>query len=709
MDYLIIEQTLKSAEQLLYELTLTIDDRKSEIERIRIIAEKFYQMKYKSVLTNLDIETLAVEKNGIRVAYLKDAGIDNMYQLSLMNYSQIRAVEGIGTQNAKKINKLKNQIIENVKNNISLRINIDNPSDYDYALVKAICIFLCHDELRKQLKAEWKPLQNEFDVASEKAKNVGSRLLWMFALRSEKTEVENAILKLKKYIEENNNSINELLERYYDIEKASNRVYMTHFNKYSSFYYAILEKYCKKLTSANKIKTTISEEFVKEINAHSVHLSKFKATLRPYQLFGVKYILHQKRTLLGDEMGLGKTIQAIAAMVSLKATKKNRFLVVAPASVMTNWIKEIKSFSDIPTTKIHGEDYEALNDWLKHGGIAVTTYDTLTRLEIPQNLKIDMMVVDEAHYVKNPKAQRTMAVTSLLPQSEYVVYMTGTPLINSVEEMCFLVECLQPETAKKLDMVKLASSAEEFRYELSPVYLRRVCDDVAKELPEIIRKEQWCTLNLVELDKYISTLKSKNYMAIRQVSWNVGNMKLSSKAARLIEICDMAKNQGRKVIVFSFFLDTIEKVSNLFDDRQVFKFWGEIKPERRQEIVEEFTAAPEGSVLVSQLGTGGTGLNIQTASVIVFCEPTLTYASEAQAIKRAHRIGQTRDVIVYRLIADDTIDERILEILADKKEKFDLFADDSVVADQQMENEKKNEKSLITEAVNTELERLNLK
>lgn len=700
-----IKRITDECEAIAKKLTTIIDSRKAEIDNIRTTAEEFYQVQYVKTLSALSVDTLSVEKNGIRVAYLKDAGITNMYQLSLMNYSQIRAVEGIGTQNAKKINNLKHEIVDNLKKNIPLRISVDNPSDAALKVVKSICIFLCHDEIREDAKKLLKPLEKLLASFEDKSA-IDSKVGWFFTSKYDKSEIESKIIEFYKYLKSNKESLNALFKNFNDIKNSNDSAYMMHFSKYSSFYYSTMEKYCKKITATNKIKSSLSAEFVKEINSQYVNLNKFKATLRPYQLFGVKYMLHQKKTLLGDEMGLGKTVQAIAAMVALKAAKKKHFLVVCPASVLINWIKEIKKFSDIPAIKIHGGDADALNEWMTLGGIAVTTYDSLTRLKFPRSFKIDMLVVDEAHYVKNPDAQRTKAVTQLVKQSDFSVYMTGTPLINSVEEMCFLVECLQPQIAKSLDLVKIVSSAEDFRYELSPVYLRRHSEDVAKELPEIIRKDQWCDLNAVEADRYIETLRSRNYMDIRRVSWNVDDLKTSSKAERLIEICENAKEQGRKVIVFSYFLDTIEKVCRCLKDCQVFTLTGNINAAKRPEIIDKFSAAPAGSVLVSQLVTGGTGLNIQAASVVIFCEPTLTPASEEQAIKRAHRIGQTRDVVVYRLIADDTVDERVLEILASKQEKFEAFAENSVVADKQQEMETEN--SVIAEAINLELKRLNI-
>jgi SNF2 family DNA or RNA helicase len=111
---------------------------------------------------------------------------------------------------------------------------------------------------------------------------------------------------------------------------------------------------------------------------------------------------------------------------------------------------------------------------------------------------------------------------------------------------------------------------------------------------------------------------------------------------------------------------------------------GAISPQRRQEIVDAFAQAEDGAVLVSQVQAGGTGLNIQSARVIIFCEPQIKPSIENQAISRAYRMGQVRDVLVYRLLADDTVDERIMEMLQDKQHQFDSFADDSVVGQESL-------------------------
>jgi len=258
--------------------------------------------------------------------------------------------------------------------------------------------------------------------------------------------------------------------------------------------------------------------------------------------------------------------------------------------------------------------------------------------------------------------------------------MTGTPIENKVDEMCFLVSCLQSDVAAELEKIKFLSKAEQFRKTLAPVYLRRTREEVLKELPDLIETEEWCEMNSDELSLYRDAVRESNFMAMRQVSWNVSDINKSQKAARLLEICDEAKEEGRKIIVFSFFRNTVNRVLEVLGDRCIGPITGDISLLRRQALVDEFTAAPEGSVLVSQVQAGGTGLNIQAASVVIFCEPQIKPSIEDQAMSRAYRMGQTRNVEVFRLLSDESVDERVLEILKTKQEIFDKFADESVVA-----------------------------
>ena len=682
-----------------------LDIQRSEITAVRRAADAFYAAKLQSALEELDVEILAQGKQGIRVSYLKSAGISNIFQLSQMSRTQLDALEGIGTQGAAKIRETTKQIVDNTKEKLSVRINADDPRNADDALISALYTLILHEPLRASMKQLYKENHATLTKNIHAAKAATSGMKWLFASKGKREGSMQSVCELEQMVSETFGE-SSLYGIYVSAETADITDRRAHFRENAATYYSALETYCKQLNISEVPQSGLPPELLQEIEAHPLDLQHMKATLRNYQTFGVKYAVHQERTLLGDEMGLGKTIQAIAVMAAMKAAGKHHFMVVCPASVLINWCREIEKHSHLSVTKIHGADNEALLHWRSNGDVAVTTYESIINFNLPERFTFDMLVVDEAHYVKNPQAQRTKAMQKLLEKTFGVLYMSGTPLVNNVDEMCFLVSCLQPSVAQQLERVKNISTAEQFRQELAPVYLRRVRADVLKELPDLIEKEQWCVLNNAEQSIYRDAVASGNLMAIRQVSWQVDKPEDSSKAMRLLEICDSAKEQGRKIIVFSFFRNTLEKVHTLLGDRCLETISGDISPARRQEIVDEFNQAAPGAVLVSQVQAGGTGLNIQAASVVVFCEPQLTPAIENQAISRAYRMGQTRDVLVHRLLADDTIDERMLEILSKKQDAFDHFADESVIGDSQLEAEKAEEGSWITKLVKEEQERL---
>lgn len=225
------------------------------------------------------------------------------------------------------------------------------------------------------------------------------------------------------------------------------------------------------------------------------------------------------------------------------------------------------------------------------------------------------------------------------------------------------------------------------------------------ELPDLIESEEWCAMGYEEEMAYEQAVMSKNFAEARRVSWNVDDIRASSKAARLVELVNEAASEGRKVIVFSFFLDTIRKVSMLLGSRCIGPINGSVAPQRRQEIIDEFDNAPAGSVLVAQIQSGGTGLNIQSASVVIICEPQFKPSIENQAIARAHRMGQHRDVLVYRLLCENTVDEKMLELLATKQAEFDAFADKSAAAMQTPELDDRSFGEIIKE----EIDRINAK
>ena len=224
-----------------------------------------------------------------------------------------------------------------------------------------------------------------------------------------------------------------------------------------------------------------------------------------------------------------------------------------------------------------------------------------------------------------------------------------------------------------------------------------------QELPELIEKEQWCDMGADEKERYYLSVMSGNFMAMRQVSWDVRDISNSSKAARLLQLRQAAEDEGRKLIVFSFFRDTIDRVSALLGSKCAGEITGSVSSAKRQEMIDEFSSAPAGTALVCQIQAGGTGLNIQCASMVIFCEPQIKPSLETQAISRAYRMGQVRNVLVHRLLCDDTVDERIMELLRDKQELFDRFADVSAVGEEYV----KFEQSMIKSIIEKERQRLN--
>lgn len=657
-------------------------------------------------LKAISVDELNTVGNNIRVNALKNAGINTLYDLSKLSQSRLDSIPGIGIDTARKIRSLSDKMIREVKKTSGLKLTVDNLSSESKSLISALYVYIGIKSLAEQAKNISKQYRKEVNEALSSAKSSKSGLRWFFASRASK---EKAVLGIEKiyelYTGDFGNSSREIIERYKEIKSASVDEHIADFEARSSFYYAELEKLGGSRIDKATLSGRMDEELVMKVSAYPINLSGLNATLRSYQEFGVKYALCQEKALLGDEMGLGKTIQAISAFISLAAEGKTHFMVVCPASVVVNWTREVAKFSTLTPHKVHGDVETALNAWLASGGVAVTTFETISKFNLPDNQKIDMLVCDEAHYVKNPEAIRTKALMGICEKCEKVLFMTGTPIENKVEEMCFLVSCLQAEVAAELEKIKYLSKAEQFRKTLAPVYLRRTRDEVLKELPELIETEEWCEMNADELSIYREAVKEGNFMAMRQVSWNVADFSKSQKAERLLELCDEAKEEGRKIIVFSFFRNTVNRVIELLGDRCIGPITGDISLSKRQELVDEFTSAPVGSVLVSQVQAGGTGLNIQAASVVIFCEPQIKPSIEDQAMSRAYRMGQTRNVEVFRLLSDESVDERVLEILKNKQEIFDKFADESVVA---KDAEELSESTISAQIIEEEKKRLGL-
>ncbi len=433
----------------------------------------------------------------------------------------------------------------------------------------------------------------------------------------------------------------------------------------------------------------LTDEVARRVEAFPLDASGVRATLRRYQEFGAKYLLAQERTILGDEMGLGKTMQALAAMTHLRnADDAKRFFVVAPAGILVNWVREVVRWTSMPAWMLHGSELEAsLEAWVRDGGVAVTSYATLRRLDLGTPLervggRVDWLIVDEAHYAKNPEAGRTQAVRRLAERSRYVAFLSGTPMENRPDEFLELIEAVRPGEgealrARDLHAHAAAGSVRAFHEAVASVYLRRNQEDVLTELPAKIEVEEWVELAGRDRAAYRESVTSGNFMAIRRTA-TIGDVEhepyASAKLDRLAELLEEYRETGRRVIVFSFFLDVLAAVGRRFERDVIGTIDGSVSPEERQALVDALGGTEGHAVLLLQIQAGGQGLNIQSASAVVLMEPQTKPSIEDQAIARAHRMGQTQRVLVHRLLARGTCDETLLELLGEKERLFDAFA-----------------------------------
>lgn len=675
-----VKYLVNKHKDILKNLRKSIDLEKELQNQIKLAVNKMVTSEVLKVLRDVPVEEINREKRGIKIKALKEGGYLSIADLATASVHQIASVRGISEDTAYTIRQIVKELVNQTRKNTKIKINVDNKTIYSTELISAISRYSELQPLIATAKKLYDDNVGKINSSIADLESVTGTLKWLFASEYKKKNATEAF-----------NYLHDMLLNGYegDALYVINTINSTigvgcsdvweEFKNNSIQFYSIIEEFVPDVLGSDDVVYGLPEELAREIQDQCIFPDGLLCTLRRYQEWGVKYILHQEKVLLGDEMGLGKTIQAIATMVSLKNVGATHFIVVCPASVITNWCREISKKSKLKVIKIHGIGRnEALKSWIQTGGVAVTTYETTSYIKLEDNFSYSLCVVDEAHYIKNANAQRTINVKNICEKAERLLFMTGTALENKVEEMVALIDILQPQIALNIRDMTYMAKAPQFREQIAPVYYRRKREDVLTELPELIENKEWCTLTPEEEAKYEETVLMKNYAEVRRVSWNISDIKKSSKAKRMMELIEEAEIDGRKIIVFSFFLDTIAKVCQLLGDKCLNPINGSVTPQRRQEIIDEFDAAPAGTVLAAQIQSGGTGLNIQSASVVIICEPQFKPSIENQAISRAYRMGQARNVLVYRLLCENTVDERITDMLSNKQSIFNAFADKSV-------------------------------
>lgn len=685
-QYRDFSDTISAADRELEEIALSYAALQKEVKKgYRALRETLAI----DLLKDRDVEDLNASHDGIRVKAFREHGVRTVADVCKVSAKALQSVPGVGPAMAEKAKRNADAIRIAVGRRVRVSFDRDRriaeQSRLLVSLTKLMHMRMYGNGAEKLYEASHSGIQIRLKVSE----CIGNAVTWFFTSGDKKQQALLAYDELREYVKESYaREAGEIISGVQNLPQVSEEAAWDEFALNAAEFYALLFAVAEGSTEAQSDYGGIPGKLVEAVNRTELKAEGLKADLRRYQVFGTKYILYGKRVLLGDEMGLGKTVEAIAAMNHLRLEGKSHFLVVCPLSVLVNWKREVAKFSDITVDEIYGWDRgDELNEWVEHGGAAITTYETASKIDLPNGLAVDMLVIDEAQYIKNSETLRSRAVRHLIERSDRVLMMSGTPLENRVSEMVSLIRCLQPEIAARVQQLTGLSDAERFRVEIAPVYLRRTREQVLTELPEKEEIQEWGVLNEAEADAYKEALGTDNFMEVRRVSWNVSDWSNSTKLQRLLEITEEAEADKRKVIVFSFFRNTLRIVETALGSRAAGVIDGSMPMKGRQELLDTFRTDPAKTVLICQVVAGGVGLNVQEASVIIFCEPQLKPSMEEQAIGRAYRMGQSRKVTVHRLLIQDTVDERILAVLEGKKEEFNAFANESVVGQIDVERE----------------------
>lgn len=623
-------------------------------------------------------ELRGIAGKGARIGQLENAGYTTVADVLTAPDYRLLAVQGVGAHSAEQAKLAAQRVADRVASETKLKLDPDRQAPAQTQLLATLAAARHADAAASVVRQPLKQFTAQVTPLVAEAERTGSKLKMAFSGPAKKRSALAALSQLEAILADAR--VVSLMQTVASAEQAVDpRSYAPR---------QLWRDYASDAASFNALLSTvggagetddkdaaagyISPELRQKITAIPLDTSLLRATLRGYQVFGAQYAIHQQRSIIGDEMGLGKTIQALAVFTHMAAKGQTRFMVVCPASVQINWLKEIEKHTQLAAYSLHGSQREATGRrWLRTGGVAVTTFTTLGSLNCIEGVEVAMTVVDEAHYVKNPDARRSKNVRRMLNQSQRALFLTGTPMENRVEEFRNLVDYVQPHVAARVDPTDAVAGAKAFRRAVAPAYLRRNQEDVLTELPEKIEVEEWVQLTPDDDHAYRSAVTSRNLMQMRQAAYNSRN---SAKLERLRELVDEAMDDGHKVIVFSYFLGVLDTIRRALGPVAMGPLTGSVPPTARQQLVDDFTRHEGPAVLLSQIEAGGVGLNVQAASIVIIAEPQWKPSTEQQAIARAHRMGQIRMVQVHRLLAKGSVDERLREIQERKSLLFDEFA-----------------------------------
>lgn len=433
---------------------------------------------------------------------------------------------------------------------------------------------------------------------------------------------------------------------------------------------------------------------------------RLRADMRAYQVEGLKFLAYTASLKLGailaDDMGLGKTLQALAWMEHLREVEGPApCLVVCPASVVYNWQREAEKF--VPGSTIllltSGEARHALRKEIPGHDLIITNYALLRRdLEELRSFDFRAIVLDEAQYIKTPDSQVARAAKQL--RASHRLALTGTPLENRLLDLWSISDFAAPgylgsrtHFTETYDLPDQPHRRRLLTARLRPLLLRRLKREVAPDLPDRIEERQDCELTDGQRLLYVAELKQARNMVTEFDEKNtLGQKKIhvlaaltrlreicchpalvggrddigSGKTSALIDLLEPLIAEGHKVLVFSQFVRMLKILEGELTTRSIPYHLLTGQTTKREQVVQAFQEDPRASVFLLSLKAAGTGLNLTAASYVVLYDPWWNPAVEAQAIDRTHRIGQDRTVITYRLVAKNTVEDKIYQLQQQK-------------------------------------------
>jgi superfamily II DNA or RNA helicase len=444
-------------------------------------------------------------------------------------------------------------------------------------------------------------------------------------------------------------------------------------------------------------------------------LGHLEDVLRPYQRHGVAWLQFLRDNgfggILADEMGLGKTLQTLAFIQSCHANRhlSGPVLIVCPTSLVFNWLAEAKKFTPkLKVIALHGAKRHSQFKGIAKSDIVITSYALIRRdAEKYREHEFDTLVLDEAQHIKNHQTQNSQAVKAV--QADYRVVLTGTPMENSVLDLWSIFDFLMP------DYLGSAADFKE-RYEqpitrdndkavqgrlarrLRPFILRRLKTEVAKDLPAKLEQISYCELTADQTAIYEQVLavsrkevmnavgaqglgKSKMIvlnalLRLRQICCDPRLLKMedveftdksSGKIAMFGELLEQAIDGGHRVLVFSQFTTMLALLKQRLEAEQIQYCYLDGSTTNRGAVVQKFQENSNIPIFLISLKAGGVGLTLTGADTVIHFDPWWNPAVEDQATDRAHRIGQTRVVTSYKLIARGTVEEKILALQQKKR------------------------------------------